>query len=107
MQTPLLTSNNRGSVRRRVLKGARIILGDSLGTIPCTIRDLSSSGCRIQLERATVLPGHFTLLSELDGLEFVCLPVWRSGITVGIAFEGSARLVRPTRSQVVSVGVKR
>ena len=92
----------RRARRRRVLKGARIDMGEGLGTIPCTVKDLSESGCRLQLERVVALPNEFRLLIELDGIEFVCEQVWRKSGVIGVAFKGQSRNVRPMRTQVLT-----
>ncbi len=34
------------------------------------------------------LPIEFRLLIELDGIEFVCVQVWRKAGVIGVAFKG-------------------
>jgi hypothetical protein len=50
----------RGNTRSRVLKGAKLFLGNS-STIDCVVRDVTNSGARIHLPDTVGLPEVFDL----------------------------------------------
>ena len=75
----------RGDARHRVYKRGTIAFsGAGFG---CTVRNLSASGARIDLEGPVRLPDHFVLVIESDKVMHRCRPVWNSAQRVGVAFE--------------------
>src|SRR5262245_19079840 len=91
----------RGSARRRVLKGAIILCHDRRSALPCTVRDLSATGARLRVESAVTVPKQFILVVELDGVEADCEIVYRRAKEVGVRFVSPMRGVRPIRMQIV------
>jgi hypothetical protein len=91
----------RGAPRRRVLKGSIILFNDRRSTIPCTVRDISTSGARLRVDRAVAIPDAFILIIELDGFEADCQVVARHGQEVGVRFAAPPRNVKPKRVQSV------
>jgi hypothetical protein len=60
-------------------------------SVPCTIRDVSSTGARLEFNSSLPLPKQFTLIFS-DGLRKTCQAIWRKGRVVGTAFaDGPAR----------------
>jgi hypothetical protein len=76
----------RVAPRFRVLKPAKI---ESNGlNIPCTIRDLSVTGARVEVSDLDVkiVPPTFDLIVPEDGLTLTCRVVWRNAFRVGVEF---------------------
>jgi hypothetical protein len=75
----------RKIARSRVLKGAKLILGNS-STFDCTVRDLTNVGARIEIPNTVGLPK--TLVLTFDGGRSVhqCRFVWRALNKAGVEF---------------------
>jgi len=84
----------RKSIRSRVLKGGKLLLGTS-SVLDCVLHNVTNSGARIQIANTVELPDRFNL--TLDGGYSVrpCRVVWRSVTETGVEFvrqnSGSAR----------------
>lgn len=92
----------RGAVRRRVLKGAIMAFNERHSALPCTVRDLSTSGARIRADGTAYVPDEFILIIELDGTEADCSVVSRRGKDMGVKFTSPLRAVKPRRAQIVA-----
>jgi hypothetical protein len=80
-----MTSDKRQARRKRLLKGARILI-PSLGiSVDCALRDLSESGACLVLTAPVAVTDNFEL-AMYDGVIRQCRVVWRSGRRIGIAF---------------------
>lgn len=90
----------RADERRRQLKSAVIAFNGRHSTLPCSLRDISESGARLQVT-STQVPDTFELLVDLDGLEVPCAVVWRRGEYVGVKFTAPPVRSAPKRTQVV------
>ena len=74
----------RQAPRFKVLKGGIVAVeGDN---IPCTVRNMSSSGAAVDFAEHVDLPATFTLRIERDHFERRCRPVWSNARRVGMAF---------------------
>ncbi|MCG6204561.1 PilZ domain-containing protein [Rhodopseudomonas sp. HC1] len=78
-------TERRSVPRQRVYKRGTVAF-NSAG-FECTVRNLSASGARIDLEGPVGLPEHFMLVIESDKVMHRCRPVWSSAQRVGVAFE--------------------
>ena len=75
----------RKAARSRVLKGAKIIFGNS-SVIDCTVRNVTNSGARVQIANTVDLPGDMGLTFD-GGRSFrPCRVVWRSVTETGVEF---------------------
>jgi hypothetical protein len=74
----------RAAPRFKVLKGGTVAVEG--GSLPCTVRNMSSSGAAVDFAQAVDLPATFTLLIERDRFARRCRPVWRHERRVGMAF---------------------
>jgi hypothetical protein len=74
----------RAAQRFRVLKGGVVAVEG--GNIPCTVRNMSSSGAAVDFAQRVDLPPTFTLLIERDHFARRCRPVWSNERRVGMAF---------------------
>ncbi len=95
------SKERRGSPRRRVLKGAIVAYNDRHITLPCTVRDLSTSGARVRVEGSVAAPDRFILMIEQDGFEADCEVVNRRANDLGVKFVSTPRTVKPKRVQIV------
>jgi PilZ domain len=93
----------RAAPRRRVLKGAIIAYGDRKMSLPCTVRNLSTTGARVRIEDAVSAPDSFILFIEMDGIEVDCEVVHRSDKDLGVKFVSPTRSVKPKRQIVKGV----
>jgi len=74
----------RAAPRFKVLKGGTV--DHSGGSIPCTVRNMSSSGAAVEFTGRVDLPATFMLLIERDHFARRCRPVWSNERRVGMAF---------------------
>ena len=58
--------------RRKVLKGAHVAFNNGFSAIPCTIRNMSETGSRINIEGGWFIPDRFTLHVDIDGYKIEC-----------------------------------
>ena len=93
----------RVSQRRRVLKGAVAAFNARHSTIPCTVRDMSDTGCRLLTAGSISIPDTFELMIELDGTVVGCQVVRRSKTELGVAFIGLIEQRAPERLQALSM----
>ena len=100
------SGDERGVVRRRVLKAAIIAFNGRHSTLPCFVRDLSDAGARIRIDGSINAPDTFELLIELDGLEAECEVAWRQGDEIGIRFTTPPKYSEPKRKQVIAPMLK-
>lgn len=75
----------RAAPRQRVLKRGMIAFGG--GGIDCTVRNLSATGARVDIESVAGLPDHFLLVIESDQFMRRGRTVWFKDRKLGIAFE--------------------
>jgi len=95
-------SEARSAPRRRILKAGFIAYNDRHSTLPCAVRDLSSTGARLRVNCSVAAPDTFELIIELDGLEVDCQVVWRKATDIGVRFLSAPRIVAAKRVQVVN-----
>lgn len=96
-----MAEDHRVSTRRRLLKAGQLLAKNGLLSFKCTVRDLSDTGARLQVEDPVGIPEHFELVIELDGLRADCEVVRRKGNEMGVRFSGPIRHGKPMRAQVV------
>ena len=80
------STDGRGAPRRRTLSGGTIVYGDGAYTYACTIREISTSGARIGIAGAIVIPKAFFLIDHKRGTAFEAELVWRNGTQAGLRF---------------------
>jgi len=79
-----MTSDNRGDLRSRTLKGASISFAG--GSIDCTVRNISTSGAALDVASPLGIPDEFVLVVPTDHLRQRCRVVWRKEKRIGVAF---------------------
>ena len=80
-------ADQRRAPRRQFHYSAHILVDDKGTVHKCSIADISPAGARLVLENECALPDRFVLLlSETGSARRHCRLVWRSEMTVGVAF---------------------
>jgi hypothetical protein len=89
--------DRRISPRRKVLRGARTFWpnGDSA---ECTVYNVSETGAKLEISGHA--PNAFDLAVDGDPLRYSCLVVWRKAKFVGVKFQNSSQLARPTANTI-------
>jgi len=80
----------RRSVRRRALKGARIVFNHGASSLSCLVRNLSEDGARLELESSLGVPETFVLYFSEGETPRECVVAWRREKAIGVRFRGSA-----------------
>jgi hypothetical protein len=76
----------RIATRQRVLKQGTLAFGGG-GSVDCMVRNISSSGARVEVANPIGLPPSFTLIIKADHFLRRCHPVWCMDTKVGVAFD--------------------
>jgi hypothetical protein len=76
----------RAAPRHRVLKHGTLAFGGG-GGIDCMVRNISSSGARLDIATPVGLPSTFTLVIQTDQFMRRCRPVWSNDNRIGVAFD--------------------
>jgi len=84
--TMLDTDNDkRAAQRRSTLKGGKIVFNAGRSTIDCTVRNLSSTGAKLNVNSVVGIPETFDLI--LDGhSKQPCRVKWRRLKEIGVEF---------------------
>ena len=83
---PETEEQRRGFFRRRMLKGARIILHNGSSVFTCRVRDMSEAGARLEVVNTQGIPDDFTLTMEDGTASFRCSVRRRTMTTLGVEF---------------------
>jgi hypothetical protein len=80
--------DKRGTPRQRTLKSGKIVFGGGSFSVDCTIRNLSSTGARLQVPTSVAIPDTFTLVdAQSGGKGRPVTVVWRKGDLIGVRFD--------------------
>ena len=74
----------REDVRLRLLKSGKILLGKA--TVPCTVRNMSDGGARLQVQSTFGLPSAFELALD-DHPPRPCKVIWLDATTLRVQFQ--------------------
>ena len=88
VQSESTSADNRGADRAKVLRAGKIIYNNKMSVSDCSIRDLSSSGCRVFLESIAGIPDHFSLHILTGDSRHECEVAWRRSNMMGLRFIG-------------------
>jgi hypothetical protein len=86
MATAQIGIEKRAAPRHRVLKHGTLAF-DGGGGVECLVRNISSSGARVDVDNPRGLPDSFTLVIETDHFRRHCHAVWSSERRLGVAFD--------------------
>jgi hypothetical protein len=76
----------RKTVRRKALKGARIIFNDGASSFSCAVRDISDEGAKLSIDDTAHVPDFFLLMFDDERPSQQCSVKWRSARTLGVQF---------------------
>ena len=76
--------DRRDNARLRMLKSGKILLGKA--SVPCTVRNLSDGGARLQVQSTFGLPAAFDLAFD-DHPPRACKIVWLDATTLRVQFQ--------------------
>lgn len=101
---PLAGDASRRWAKRKATSNTGNILFHGI-TVPyvCTVRDISSTGARLEMTRnkynpdgaAGFIPTSFTLVMPLDRTSVECQSMWRRGSFMGVRFLGAVETLPP------------
>ena len=74
--------------RRKAFKAGIISYQNHALTVDCVIRDVSSSGVKLQFQEGVMVPEHFSLTIPMEGNKVECQVRWRHLNQVGAVFVG-------------------
>ncbi|MCT8973332.1 PilZ domain-containing protein [Microbaculum marinisediminis] len=74
------------TVRRRTLKGAKIIFNNKQSTIECIARNMTGEGAKLEMPHTAEVPNAFTLVSNDGTFTRQCEVKWRKADSLGVAF---------------------
>lgn len=76
----------RRSLRRRALKGARIVFNHGASSLSCLVRNLSEGGARPEVESSLGVPQTFVLYFSEGEAHQDCEVAWRKEKAIGVRF---------------------
>ena len=86
--------------RRKAFKAGIISYQNHALTVDCVIRDISSSGAKLQFQDGVMVPENFTLTIPMEGKRVDCQVRWRHKNQIGAVFVGQMELdTRNARKQ--------
>jgi hypothetical protein len=86
--------DRRHSERHRSLKAGRIVFGNLAMSYDVTIRNMSDTGARLQVDANANVPGEFYFIVTADHLVARAHVVWRTPREVGIHYLEPLRSIR-------------
>jgi hypothetical protein len=86
MATGSSAIEKRAAPRHRVLKHGMLAFSGG-GGVDCLVRNISSSGARVEIDNPRGLPDSFTLVIEIDHFRRHCHTVWSTERRLGVAFD--------------------
>ncbi len=101
MQTD--SDEERSAPRRRMLKRVRISFNNESSTVEAVLRNISETGCYIELPDGFLIPDAITIHNELDGYKVDCEVVRRQGNRIGVKFVSDKVQIEAARKEVVNV----
>lgn len=84
--------NRRKTSRKRTLQRGKIVYGDGAFTMDCLIKDISSKGARITLEKGLSMPTHMYLIDMQGGIAYGAEVSYIRAPSFGLNFLRSYRL---------------
>lgn len=76
----------RTDIRKRSFLGGRVVFNHGRSTLDCLIRDISSSGARLEFKAVDTLPDEFDLLVPVQERRYRAKLIWRRSLLCGIRF---------------------
>ena len=90
----------RQGERVRALLRARIIFNNQNSTIDCTIKNISTSGAKIDLGNSASVPAEFDLEVPQRGRTYRARIVWRDASALGVTFVEDTAARQPVETNL-------
>jgi PilZ domain len=87
----MVDDEKRVATRRKVLKTAKIVSFDRKTVLTCTIRDLSETGAKLNVEVSSAIPNEFQFFLLSDNSLRDASVVWRRSGQIGVNFTSPAQ----------------
>jgi hypothetical protein len=81
-----MMTEKRAAPRHRVLKHGMLAFSGG-GGVDCMVRNISSSGARLDIVNPIGVPQSFTLVIQSDQFMRRCHAVWSTDKRIGVAFD--------------------
>lgn len=102
--------NNRWARRKPASTPAKILFDGITTPFECTVRDISSTGAQIEMNRTKLnpegssgaVPNDFTLIVTLDRTAVECRSMWRRGSKLGVRFMGVVQQLPPPKPPMIT-----
>jgi hypothetical protein len=79
-----MLEERRNKARMRALKSAKIVFNNRGSIMDCTVRNLSDTGCCLQVGDPVGVPNKFEM--EVGGVKRMCEVIWRKDNRIGVHF---------------------
>ena len=90
--------------RRKAFKAGKVLYQNHTLTADCVIRDISSTGVKLQFQSDVIIPDHFTLTIPMEGKMVECQVRWRNQHQIGAVFTSDMELdPRNARKQSLDI----
>lgn len=95
-------AEHRSKLRKREFMSEALITLAGGEAVRCTVRDVSTEGARMEVERTSATPklsatdiaDRFEAFFPREGTEVTCQVAWRDGRHFGVSFAGEPRRLR-------------
>jgi hypothetical protein len=87
----MVEDEKRIATRRKVLKAAKIITMDMKSVLDCTIRDMSDTGAKLNVEVSSAIPAEFQFYLISDNTLRNAKTIWRRAGQIGVHFTGEPK----------------
>jgi hypothetical protein len=79
--------DRRSETRRRVLKGARVVLDKGFGVFEGVVRNMASNGARIDFGDTSAIPTHFDVVIAGEDVRRRATVRWREMTVLGVSLD--------------------
>ncbi|MES2253821.1 MAG: PilZ domain-containing protein [Pseudomonadota bacterium] len=74
----------RPSPRRRALLAGLVVHSAGRFSFPCTIKDMSEGGIRIQFAAGSGVPSQIEVINRSNGIVYHCDVIWTTNVAAGL-----------------------
>jgi hypothetical protein len=82
-----MTADTRAAPRMRSFRKGKAIFNNRQSTLDCLVRDISSTGARLEVSNAVLLPELFDLYVAQKDVTYRVRITWRAEGEIGVEFE--------------------
>jgi len=85
-EPPSPPPERRPRPRRRALQAGLVVHSAGRFSFPCTIKDISDGGARIQFAAGSAVPSQIEVINRSNGAVYHCEVVWTTNTGAGLKF---------------------